>query len=159
MDFRMAASKVELMEFTTASFDSRCWDSRLKKSFEAIETRMLALSNWSKEPTTEPAAIRKLRAILGTGKSTEPVVIATVAVIAEEGRMWTVVETEPSIFATKVPKLEIQAGIELMAVEWSGFELSGNSLKVQDLLHFATKVIDYALDDGPDKNYGSEEPV
>ena len=93
---------------------------------------MLALSNWSKEPTTEPAAIRKLRAILGTGKSTEPVAIATAAVIAEEGRMWTVAETEPSIFAAMVPKLEIQAGIEPMAVEWSGFELSRNSLKVQD---------------------------
>ena len=52
-----------------------------------------------------------------------------------------------------------QAGIELMVVELLGFELFGNSLIVQDLLHFATKVIDYALDDGPDNNYGSEEPV
>ena len=67
-------------------------------------------------------------------------------------------ETKPSKFATKVPKLVSQAGIELMAVEWLGFELFGNSLEVQDLLHFATKVTDYALDDGPDKNYGSVEP-
>ena len=35
---------------------------------------------------TEPVAIRKLRVVLGTGKSTEPAVTATTAVIAEEER-------------------------------------------------------------------------
>ena len=68
-------------------------------------------------------------------------------------------ETKPSKFVTRGPKLVSQAGIELIAVESLGFGLFGNSLKVQDLLHFATKVTDYALDDGPDKNYGSVEPV
>ena len=69
------------------------------------------------------------------------------------------VETKPSRFITRGLKLVNLAGIELMVVELLGFELFGNSLIVQDLLHFATKVIDYALDDGPDNNYGSEEPV
>ena len=68
-------------------------------------------------------------------------------------------ETKPSKFVTRGPKLVSRAGIRLMAVGWLGFGLFGNSLKVQDLLHFATKVTDYALDDGPDKNYGSVEPV
>ena len=116
MGFRMAASEVGLMEFTTASFESKRWDFRLKKLFEAIEIRMWVLSNWFKEPTTEPIAIRKLRAVLGTGKSTEPAVIATTAVIAEEGRMWTMVETKPSKFVTRGLKLESQARIELMVV-------------------------------------------
>ena len=65
-------------------------------------------------------------------------------------------ETKPNKFATRVPKLVSQAGIELMAVEWLGFELFGNSLKVQDLLHYATKVVDCVPDDGLDKSYELE---
>ena len=69
------------------------------------------------------------------------------------------VETKPSKFVTRGLKLVSQARIELMVVGQLGFELFGNSLIVQDSLHFATKVTDYALDDGLDKNYGSEELV
>ena len=39
------------------------------------------------EPATEPVAIRKLKVVLGTGKLTEPTVIATTAVVTEEEQM------------------------------------------------------------------------
>ena len=69
------------------------------------------------------------------------------------------VKTKLSKLATKGLKLVTQAGIEQIAVELLGFEQFGSSLTVQDQQYYATKAIDYALDDGPDKNYGSEELV